>query len=62
MAEKTIEKFLAYAVWLYEQEMEEPFSSRHLAYICDGGQRGCESTTQGGTAPVNQTAVVTLHR
>lgn len=36
MAEKTIEKFLARAVRLYEQEQEEPFGSSCLDCICGG--------------------------
>jgi hypothetical protein len=34
MAEKTIEKFLARAVRLYELEQEEPFGSPLLGCMC----------------------------
>ena len=37
MAEKTIEKFLARAVQLYEKEREEPCGSPCLDCMCGGG-------------------------
>ena len=56
MAEKTIEKFLARAVRLYEQELEEPFGSPQLGLYV----RRWVSWVNAGLKNINVTASLIL--
>jgi hypothetical protein len=62
VAEKTIETFLARAVRLYEQELEEPCGSPSLDCMCGGGQRGCEESPLRTFAPVSIIGFASLCR